>query len=550
VAEIPVVIYAAKSTPDDKDSIATQVAQVTDAIQREGDRTVVASPFTEANVSGYRGDRGPVLEKAKDAATRAAAEAGHAELWVWHSSRLGRGSGRKDEARSVLEIFTTLRRQGVALRSVQDDAYVTDEAFVGMAAKMAHKYSEDLSGWTKAGKRRRFERGDSSGPLAFGYKLVDVAEGDRITKRRVPDPDEAAVVVEMFRMLDGGHGIGEITRWVNGQGIRTKRGNPFGRSRTREILSNPWYGGKVRSQGELRDGNHEPLLAWSEFERIRAKLRRNDPVSTTKRKGGRPSGVALLSGVAFCADCGHGIWHRKSGKRRSYVCGNVRHATGACKAAKFDAVRTEEALVAHLDTLFVDFQGWLEDLTRQQAAQRDALVQELAVLHDQRATLASDEGLVRADYMRQLRAGNERAAELATGELERIADESGGVEAALRDLNARLDEWDQVGTADAMLDWWSEFSAAIRGDVVNATSVREANTALRERFAAIYVKTRGGTTRLDFVLKDREVDAPLVSSTIWSDAVVPDDGTLINFIHNGPAPHHVRPVETDRLTLV
>jgi hypothetical protein len=129
-------------------------------------------------------------------------------------------------------------------------------------------------------------------------------------------------------MLDDGHKIGEITRWLNGQGVRTKRGNPFGRSRVREMLDNPWYGGKVRvrretpatpeelegastwernhPEWELIDGNHEPLLPWGEFERISTKLKRPERRSAT-----RPSEVALLSGVARCALCGQGIWHRR-----------------------------------------------------------------------------------------------------------------------------------------------------------------------------------------------------------------------------------------------
>ena len=40
-----------------------------------------------------------------------------------------------------------------------------------------------------------------------------------------------------------------------------------------------------------------------------------------------------------------------------------------------------------------------------------------------------------------------------------------------------------------MLDWWAEFSAAMRGEIVNADSVQDANRALRERFAGIWLDT-------------------------------------------------------------
>ena len=92
-----------------------------------------------------------------DDAKRAAAEFGCAELWVFKSERLARGSGRKDEARSVMEVFVEMRRAGVALRSVEDDVYFTNPMLIGVADAMAHKYSEDLSAHTKRGLRQRKE---------------------------------------------------------------------------------------------------------------------------------------------------------------------------------------------------------------------------------------------------------------------------------------------------------------------------------------------------------------------------------------------------------
>ena len=64
------------------------------------------------------------------------------------------------------------------------------------------------------------------------------------------------------------------------------------------------------------EANHEGLLPWEEFERISAKLARptvkasatRDPVAATKRSTGHRE-VHLLSGLMFCAECGHGIWH-------------------------------------------------------------------------------------------------------------------------------------------------------------------------------------------------------------------------------------------------
>ena len=49
---IPVVAYAAKSSPDDKDATATQLADVRAAVERAGGRQIVHE-FSEENVSGF-----------------------------------------------------------------------------------------------------------------------------------------------------------------------------------------------------------------------------------------------------------------------------------------------------------------------------------------------------------------------------------------------------------------------------------------------------------------------------------------------------------------
>jgi hypothetical protein len=72
-----------------------------------------------------------------------------------------------------------------------------------------------------------------------------------------------------------------------------------------------------------------------------------------------------------------------------------------------------------------------------------------------------------------------------------------------RPLQSRLPRW---------------LGAAIRGELVGAASVREANAALTEPFAGILVRSRRGhSPRLGFVLAERPPGAPLVSSRLWAD---------------------------------
>jgi hypothetical protein len=61
---LPVVIYAAKSSPDPKDSVASQIEQVRQRVETLGGRSTYREPFSEENVSGYRRSRGPQLDAA------------------------------------------------------------------------------------------------------------------------------------------------------------------------------------------------------------------------------------------------------------------------------------------------------------------------------------------------------------------------------------------------------------------------------------------------------------------------------------------------------
>ncbi len=98
-----------------------------------------------------------------------------------------------------------------------------------------------------------------------------------------------------------------------------------------------------------------------------------------------------------------------------------------------------------------------------------------------------------------------------------------------------------------MLDFWNDLSRSVREEILNADSVREANTALQERLAAIYVRSpKGGRPRLDFVLREREPGAPLVSARLVAvDPDNPDHEGLVEGWLFAPAQK-----QTDPLTLV
>ena len=91
------VIYAARSEDEKpgKDSTGSQTEHCRERIAQLGKRTVIGEYVDHA--SGFKSDRGLGLAEAIEAAVAASP----CELWVIHSSRLGRGTGKKGEARAI-----------------------------------------------------------------------------------------------------------------------------------------------------------------------------------------------------------------------------------------------------------------------------------------------------------------------------------------------------------------------------------------------------------------------------------------------------------------
>lgn len=139
------------------------------------------------------------------------------------SSSSSRGSGLRDQAQSLLEIFTRTRREGVTLRSVEDDAFVTSQLLIGVAAEQANKYSADLSGFVKAGKARQFERGERlGGPVRDGYRRVTELLGGNKVSRYDLDEERARIIRRAVELALPGAGAGAIARRSECRGLPTQ----------------------------------------------------------------------------------------------------------------------------------------------------------------------------------------------------------------------------------------------------------------------------------------------------------------------------------------
>jgi DNA invertase Pin-like site-specific DNA recombinase len=263
---MPVVVLGVRSQDEEpgKDSAGDQVRVTLERALQEPGRFEYATHTDHG--SGYRGNRGDGTQAALDDAKRAADEYGQAELWLFKSERVARGSGRKDEARSVLEVFAEMRRAGVDLRSFADDEYFTNPMLVGVADAMAHKYTEDLSSHVLRGLNALAEAGEWAGGIPpDGFMVLrEYDDRGKVVKRQlVKDPERRAIYDLHWELALAGYSAESISLEFDRRGYLTqpykrnfKKSAPqkpraFDANIIGQRLNNPAYAGLRVHRGEV-----------------------------------------------------------------------------------------------------------------------------------------------------------------------------------------------------------------------------------------------------------------------------------------------------------
>src|SRR5262249_39748890 len=184
-----------------------------------------AEPFTEEGVPGRRiktrDGLQALLAEAKRLHKRGAPADG---IIVWHLNRFSRA-----KPWDTIEVYQDLRRAGIRLLITQAQTYNLEDAMhqvvLSLQQMTASQFSPEMArAVTRAKVRRGREKGSVAAP-PLGYRTV-YGEG-RKAGQLVPigweiDPDEAAIVVRVWRMYASGrHSLRSIAFELNRDGVPT-----------------------------------------------------------------------------------------------------------------------------------------------------------------------------------------------------------------------------------------------------------------------------------------------------------------------------------------
>lgn len=502
-APIPVVYIGIESGRAGAESPESQLRAIAKHPPATEGRVCVGT-FKESGKTGYKGERGPELERAIAAAKDAAAEQGQAELWVYHSSRAARGDGTKGR-RSLLKLYADLLYEGVTLRSVTDDEFLVNPMLVGIASVQANKYSADLSAHVKRGKDEQRAKGERpGGPLPDGYTMRVLkrdAKG-KVTKREFDfNPTRQPTVARMFELLLQGIPDARVGRILNEEGHRTERGGYWNRRTVADKARNPWFAGAVvwfrESEREeiIWDPPtpHPAYIAREDFERLASMRVTRDKGRGSNRKPGRPNERHLLAHLAVCERCGGKMrastasYRRKDGtKNYSYVCENVHAGNGACDAPTVNGEVADLELASYLDELFVNGGYFMEKLNLSRSTEREETEAAREREGKRFARLEKKATALRQRYGDLLADGEDDRAAVAEATLAEVRAEVEQAEHRIGELDAILAA--EPDPVDRALDIWTAVKEQVR-DALGRAGVPEIRRGLAETFECFAIDT-------------------------------------------------------------
>lgn len=494
---LPAVIYAAKSTDDKHGSIPTQLADCRAMAERE-DWEVVAECHDEGK-SAYSGNRGQGLADARARAVEVAAEHGECVLVVQHSDRLARGDGLL--ADHLGELYFWARRNGVRLRSVQDDSNFDDVIRAVLIGERNTEDSRRKSEATKSGVRRRAEKGlYHGGPSPYGYEFVRDRNDANDRGSLVAVAAEASIVKRIYASYLAGAGMRAIAGELTAEHVpppsarKRAMATRWDASQIANMLASPVYAGFVPAGDEPVEALHERIIdrdVWNEAQRLRAAKRRVQGGGVGREPVGRH---LLVKGLLRCGMCGGAMRPRTYRNRdlEVYICStrDGQRIGETCMMKPIERAHVDEALLAYFEEVSLDLEATRAQLTaaaqhgsdeakaRRLGAERELL---LAMERIARVRRAFQDGKIDADDWRDQRLELEAEQAAAKSELARWTERE---EEVARD----------VGMVDAgaeLLVRLADLREAVAGRITGSVDV----PALRAAFTAVFLS-------VDIVMSD------------------------------------------------
>jgi len=277
---------------------------------------------------------------------------------VMDMQRLGRGD-MQDQG-MILKTFKNSHTAIITPQKTYDLSNDFDEEYSEFEAFMSRKEFKMINRRMQGGRVRSIEDGNYLSPIPpFGYDINQIGRSRTLKFNEI----ESNIVKIIFKMYVEGSGAGNISKYLNSLGYKSKTGISFEGSSILNILKNPVYIGKVTwkkkeikksiSPNKIKDartrdisewiiakGKHEALIDEDTYYRAQEILKGRYHVPYQIINGA----ANPLAGILICSLCGNKMVLRK------YKVGLPHLMCTKCdnKSSRFDYV--EGAIIKALES--------------------------------------------------------------------------------------------------------------------------------------------------------------------------------------------------------
>jgi site-specific DNA recombinase len=276
-------------------------------------------------------------------------EKGQAEgIIAWHPDRLARNSV---DGGKIIHLLDCNRLKDLRFATSSFENTPQGKFMLQIIFGYSKYYVDSLSENVKRGVRAKLERGWKPNLPPTGYK------NEMENKTIIADAQALPIMKQLFqRALTGAYTIHQLEQMLRDQwGFRTPKrkrtgGRPLSLASLYRILSNPFYAGYIRWNGQLYPGKHQPIITWAEFERLQQLFGRPGTQKPQKY-------AFAYTGLIRCGTCGlmvtaeHKI-NRFGSKYIYYHC-TKRKPDMRCDEPSIEERELERQIAQRLETLDV-----------------------------------------------------------------------------------------------------------------------------------------------------------------------------------------------------
>jgi site-specific DNA recombinase len=303
-----------------------------------------------------------------------------------------------------------------------------------MKVAIARFYTNNLSEEVRKGQKEKLSQGWLPTKPPLGYVTI----GEKGHKTHIIDKEKAPLIRKMFELYStGNYSTLALVNFMYMEGLRNRVDKKVGKSRIYDLLSDPFYYGKMKWKGEIFDAEHEPLMSKDLFDLVQEKLNRKFKSPQYKKH------LPVFKAKLECGECkGTVTWEIQKG----HWYGHCNHYKNCGQKAWWREEKVENVLFPLFDNVAPKSERVLKILER---ALKESHVDEIqyhtASLNGITKTIETAQRRLEAIYEDKI--DKKISPEFYIRKFEEYSKEKDEATAALKKLNEGNTKYYQVGFA-------------------------------------------------------------------------------------------------------